>query len=152
MFDQFVFLGEQIGYIRRGSGEAAVLNLDGCALGDFHFAGPLGLVAGHFDLRAGGELFVIRLGADCVVDEICAVLILCVEGSFILPPRLLRLHVCLDYHFAVKCGSHVLVVGHNALGFLVFAAVSAITAGGKGQSEGKCQCQCDCLFHNHPPQ
>lgn len=129
VFDQFILLSKQICHIGCGCGIAAVLNFDGCAFCYFHLAGPLALVAGHFDLCAGGQLLVVSFGTSCTVDEVCAVLILGVESCLILPPGLLCLYIGFDHNLAVESGVHVLGVGHNALRLLVSAGISAIPAG-----------------------
>ena len=85
-----------------------------CSINDFNFAGPFSFVALDTDLCADCQLFIIFSGASHVIEEVCAVFILSVNGSFIFPPALLSLNVCFDNNLSIHSGSVVLGIGHNA--------------------------------------
>ena len=117
MVDQLI-LAKQICHIRHRSNILALKDFEG-RVDDLHLAGPLSFIAGNPDLCADIQLLIIFLRACHVVQEVCAVLVLCVNGRLVLPPGLLRLHVGLDSNLGIKLCRHIFLVCHNALGLYV---------------------------------
>ena len=159
-----VILTEQICCVNGGGNIAAILDLEG-GVDYLDLAGPFGLVAGNLELCSGNQLFIVLLGAGGFVNEVCAVTILSVESSLVLPLGLLGLNVGLNDYLSVHIGSHVFGVGHHALGFYIllkdfylgglglggfgsgFGLGSLLCAAGKGQRHADEEQRCYELFH-----
>ena len=121
MFDQFV-CSEQGSNILCLCHKISILDFKSCIY-NLHFTGPLGLITGYLDLGTGSQFLVILLGASHIVKEVTAVLILCVNGSLILPPGLLCLYISLHCNLSVKCCCRIFCISHNTFGFHIFRAV-----------------------------
>ena len=113
-----IVCAEEGSYVERVSYVVSVFDNE-CSVCDFNFAGPFGLVACYLNLCALFELSVVSFGASHVVEEVCAVLILCVNGSLVFPPGLLSLNVCFDGNFCVEVSRDVFRIGHNAFALYV---------------------------------
>ena len=104
---------EKLGNIKYGGNIAAFFDFEG-GVDYLHFAGPFGFEALYLYLGAWNELGVVLFGAGHVVKEICAVLILSVDGCLVLPPGLLGLNIGLHNDFGIEVGGYVFGVGHDA--------------------------------------
>ena len=137
MLDQFI-CAEQGSNILCLCHKISILDFKSCIY-NLHFTGPLGLITGYLDLGTGSQFLVILLGACHIVKEITAVLILCINGSLILPPGLLCLYISLNCNLCVKVCCHILFISHNAFGLYILSAVRAF--GRTTADAGKYQCQ-----------
>ena len=111
MIDQFV-CAKQVSNINCRSDifVCALYELKGC-IHQLNFAGPLGFVTGYADFYAGNELFIIFFGTSHVIQEVCAVLVLCINSSLVFLPGLFCLNVALDGHFAVQICCNIICIG-----------------------------------------
>jgi len=131
---------EHGGNVKRLGHEAAFFNFK-CSVHYFNFAAPLGLVAGHLYLGALFQLGIVLFGAGHVVKEVCAVLVLGINGSLVFPPGLLGLDVGFYNDLGIKLRRNILGMGHYAFALHICIGLigGIVCAGGEAGREGNNQ-------------
>ena len=109
---------EQCGNVLSLCNIGTLKDLPGC-VNDLNLTGPSGLGAGNLYLGTDRQLSVLFLGAGQLIQEVCAVAVLGIEGTLVVSPALLSLNVSLDGNLALQRSSLVLSVRHNAFGLCV---------------------------------
>ena len=163
-----LILAEKVCYVEGLCNECISLikKLKGC-VDDLNLAGPLCLITCYADLLTCNELCCILFSASKLIDEVCAVLILSINGNLVVPPGLSCLNVCLDNYLSLKLCCSILRIGHNlclvacvlslscvslscgCICCLVVNRVLNITcASNKSKYHRKDEHQCNNLFHS----
>ena len=139
VLDQFIGTEPSVCF-GRGCNPVAVENFE-CSVHDFNFACPFALEALDLDLGAGSQLVVIVLRDGHFINEVCAFLVLGVDGSdanaVLFPPALLCLNISFDGNLGVECCCCVFSVGHNA--FALDIGLFAAAASNHCECENTCE-------------